>query len=250
MVFRVIKHQTIMKTFLIVILFFINTLWLQAQNKEFYESVDHILKTYVNHGSVNYAALKSNPTELNKVVDIINTTELKTLNDDEFVAFVVNSYNMLVIYNVVNHYPTGGPLKVKGFFSDKSFSIGSVVLGLDDLEKKILFVKTKDSRLHFALSCAAIGCPPLSNEVYKPETVYAQLKEQAVVSINNKDFIKIDRDKKVVQLSQIFEWYSLHFGNTKDQQIAYLNKYLDESITSDYKLKYYTYDWSLNDWKK
>jgi uncharacterized protein DUF547 len=238
------------KTFVAFFFLLGTSLVVQAQNPEFYTSVDHILKAYVSHGLVNYSAIKSDPSALNKAVEYIKSTDLKTLNDDEFVAFVINAYNILVIYNVVNNYPTAGPLKVKGFFSDKSFSVGKVVLGLDDLEKKILFAKSKDSRLHFALSCAAIGCPPLSNSVYKPETVNEQLKKQAQVSINNSEFIKIDRNKKEVQLSQIFEWYSLHFGNTKAQQIAYLNKYLDEPITNDYKVKYYTYNWNLNDQKK
>lgn len=238
-----------MKSFLIAILLLATGNLVQAQKAEFYKSVDHLMKTYVKHGMVNYGEIKANPTELNNAVDLIRATELKTLSDDEFVAFVVNAYNVLVIYNVVNNYPMEGPLKVKGFFSNKSFAIGEVVLSLDDLEKKILFGKTKDSRLHFALSCAAIGCPPLSNTVYRPNTVYNQLKEQTAVSINDKNFIKIDRAKKVVQVSQIFDWYSLHIGNTKAQQIAYLNKYLEQPISDDYTVKYYTYNWNLNDWK-
>ncbi len=239
-----------MKNILATLLFLSITLFANAQQKEFYKSVNHIMQTYVKHGMVNYLALKANPSELNQIVDMIKNTDLKTLNDDEFVAFVINAYNMLVIYNVVNNYPMEGPLKVKGFFKDKSFSIGNVKLSLDDLEKKILFGKSKDSRLHFALSCAAVGCPPLNNTVYKPTTVGAQLKEQATLSINDKNFIKIDRAKKEVQLSKIFEWYSLHFGSSKKEQIAYLNKYLDAPITNDYKIKYYTYDWNLNDWKQ
>ncbi len=239
-----------MKFFLITALLLANSFLLQAQNPAFYNGVNHIMNTYVHNGMVNYSALKANPAKLTKIVELIKATDLKTLTDDEFVAFVINAYNMLVIYNVVNNYPAQSPLKIKGFFSDKSFSIGAVQLSLDDLEKKILFGKTKDSRLHFALSCAAIGCPPLSNTVYKPETVDVQLKKQANVSINNNDFIRINRSKKEVQLSQIFEWYSLHFGSSKKEQIAYLNNYLKVPITNDYKIKYYTYDWGLNDWKQ
>ncbi|MCF6359332.1 MAG: DUF547 domain-containing protein [Cyclobacteriaceae bacterium] len=238
-----------MKIILATILFLSTAFFVNAQPEGFYKSVDHIMRNYVNNGMVNYSALKTDPTQLNEIVDLIKKTDLKSLNDAEFVAFVINAYNMLVIFNVVNNYPTKGPLAVKGFFAQKSFAIGSVVLSLDDLEKKILFGKTKDSRLHFALSCAAVGCPPLTNTVYMPNTVYGQLKEQAASSINNANFIKIDRAKKVVQLSQIFDWYSLHFGSSKKEQIAYLNKYLKEPITSDYKIKYYTYDWNLNDWK-
>ncbi len=239
-----------MKFFFLSAVLLISAVAVQAQNSKFYSSVDHILKTYVKHGMVNYSALKADPTKLNEVVEMIKYTELKTLNDDEFVAFIVNAYNILAINNVVNRYPIEGPLKVKGFFSDKSFSIGSVALGLDDLEKKILFGKSKDARLHLALSCAAVGCPPLSNDVFLPKTIDAQLKEQAIISINDPSFIRIDRIKKEVQLSQIFEWYSHHFGNSKSQKIAFLNKYLKEPISNDYKVKYYNYDWNLNDWNK
>lgn len=239
-----------MKTYLMICMLVAGTLVAEAQGQEFYKKVNHITSTYINHGSVNYSALKADPSELNVVVDMIKNTELKTLNDQEFVAFVINAYNILVIYNVVNHYPLESVIKEKGFFSDKSFSIGKVVLSLDDLEKKILFGKSKDSRLHFALSCAAIGCPPLNKTVYMPQTINEQLNKQAVISINDPDFIKIDRAKNEVQLSQIFEWYGLHFGSSKKQQIAYLNKYLKEPIDDSYKVKYYQYDWKLNDWKK
>ncbi len=239
-----------MKTFLITLFFLTTAVFGNAQPQEFYVSVNYIMRNYVNNGMVNYSALKADPTELNKIIELIKKTDLKSLNDEAFIAFVINAYNMLVIDNVVKNYPTQGPLKIKGFFTDKSFAIGSVVLSLDDLEKKILFGKTKDSRLHFALSCAAVGCPPLNNTVYKPNMVYAQLKEQASLSINDKNFIKIDRTRKEVQLSQIFNWYSFHFGSSKKAQIAYLNKYLKEPITNEYKIKYYTYDWSLNDWKQ
>lgn len=239
-----------MKTFFVTVLFFVSTIYVQAQDPAFYSSVDNILKTHVNNGLVNYKALKSNPAEINKVVSMIKSTDLSSLNDDEFVAFVVNAYNILVIYSMLDNYPVEGPLKVEGFFSDKSFSISKVVLGLDDLEKKILFGKSKDSRLHFALSCGAIGCPPLSNEVFRPATIEAQLAAQSKKSINSSDFIRIDRSKRVVELSQIFEWYGSHFGTTKKQRIAYINKYLDKPVSEDYKVKFYTYDWNLNDWKK
>lgn len=239
-----------MKMYLTVLVLLASTLFGRAQDKEFYQKVNHIMSTYVHHGFVDYSAIKANPAELNQIVDLIKKTELKELNDQEFVAFVINAYNMLVIYNVVNHYPLESVIKEKGFFSEKSFSIGKVVLSLDDLEKKILFGKSKDSRLHLALSCAAVGCPPLKNTVYMPSSINEQLDEQARISINDPAFIRIDRAKKEVQLSQIFEWYGLHFGSSKTQQIAYLNKYLNEPISKDYKVKYYQYDWSLNDYKK
>ncbi|MCB0496118.1 MAG: DUF547 domain-containing protein [Cyclobacteriaceae bacterium] len=238
-----------MKTYFIVLLL-VSSLVVNAQDKEFYTKVDHIMSTYVHHGRVDYSAIKANPTELNQIVAIIKKTDLKTLSDQQFEAFVINAYNMLVIYNVVQGYPIESVIKEKGFFSDKSFSIGKVVLSLDDLEKKILFGKFKDSRLHLALSCAAIGCPPLSNTVYMPESIDEQLKEQAIISINDPDFIRIDRSKKEVQLSQIFEWYNFHFGSSKEQQIAYLNKYLKELIDADYSVSYYQYDWNLNDYKR
>jgi len=111
-----------MKFFLITVLLFANGFLLQAQNPAFYNGVNHIMNTYVHNGMVNYSALKDNPAKLAKIVELIKATDLKTLTDDEFVAFVINAYNMLVIYNVVTNYPAQSPLKIKGFFSDKSFS--------------------------------------------------------------------------------------------------------------------------------
>ncbi len=238
-----------MKLFISILLFLGTSLGTYAQQETFYTYVNHIMGNYVQHGKVNYAALKQQPDQLNAVVQEIKQVHLNELDDDEFVAFVINAYNMLVIYHVVNHYPAESPLKIKGFFTAKDFMIGDVNISLDDLEKKILFGKSKDSRLHFALSCAAMGCPPLSNTVYRPATIWEQLDTQAKKSINDPEFIKIDRTHKKVQLSQLFEWYGLHFGSSKKQQIAYLNKYLATPIDESYKVSYYTYNWQLNDWK-
>ena len=96
------------------------------------------------------------------------------------------------------------------------------------------------------LVCAGLGCPPIINEAYTPAKLKSQLQRQTTIAVNNPNFIKVNGNK--VQISQIFEWYKEDFVR-KGTEIDFLNIYRKEPISSDAKLSYYLYDWTLNDTK-
>jgi hypothetical protein len=94
--------------------------------------------------------------------------------------------------------------------------------------------------------CGANGCPPITNFAYTPENLEQQLEQQTKLAINNPDFIKVNVKSKKVEISQIFEWYKEDFISTKSSYIDFLNKYKSEPIPTNFKVAFYTYDWSLN----
>lgn len=59
------------------------------------------------------------------------------------------------------------------------------------------------------LVCGAIGCPPIINAAYKPETLENQLQQQTKKALNNPNFIKVEG--KTVLVSEIFKWYKEDF---------------------------------------
>jgi len=71
------------------------------------------------------------------------------------------------------------------------------------------------------------------------------LEKQTRIALNNPRFIQVNNVKKVVGLSQIFDWYPSDFGG-KSKVIDYINGYRTTKIGKDYKSKFYAYDWSLN----
>ena len=64
-----------------------------------------------------------------------------------------------------------------------------------------------EPRIHAALVCAAMSCPPLRNEPYLAEKLDQQLDDQVNDFIANNQGLKIDRQNNKVHLSSIFKWY-------------------------------------------
>jgi hypothetical protein len=57
--------------------------------------------------------------------------------------------------------------------------VGGRAYGLDEIEQGIIRKRFQEPRIHFALVCAAMGCPPLRGEAYTGARLDAQLDDQA-----------------------------------------------------------------------
>ena len=219
---------------------------LQAQStKTFFNDADVFFKTYVKNGRVDYKSIKANPAKLDALVESVKSINVSTSNKNEYQAFWINTYNILVIKGVVDNYPVKQMLAINGFFDKTKYSAGGKNVTLNGIENNLLRAKfPKESRFHFVLVCGGLGCPPIISKAYKPSTLESQLQRQTTIALNNANFIKVKGKK--VQISQIFEWYKgdfTHGGNLVD----YINKYRKEPLDPKTKLSYYTYNWTLNE---
>lgn len=219
----------------------------------FYDSVDAFLGPVVDNGLVDYAAIKADPAELQALVNTISTLDRTSLSEMEEQAFLINAYNMLVIKNVVDHYPLDSPLDANGFFDRDKFQVSGESFTLNDLEKKDLFKKYPDARFHFVLVCAAIGCPVLIPEAYRAESLERQLVTQTRVALNSPRHVRTTGGKLLV--SELFSWYEADFTSRSFKSgaasvAAYINQFRDDKVDTDARLDYITYDWQLNDQKK
>ena len=185
------------------------------------------------------------------------------------IAWALNAYNFLVIDLVVKNLtaPSGAPLASIGDIGPKSFAVfdlqtitlGEETYSLNRFERHFLFLdvdrnaKTAheelDPRLHFALVCAAVGCPPLWPRPFLPE----QLDEQLDAAVRNA--LLSDRHLRVdghtVHVSRIFDWYAADFGR-KDGIRAFLMRYAPPAAVKVLGGKQsevapdIEWDWSLN----
>ncbi|MEM6377537.1 MAG: DUF547 domain-containing protein, partial [Bacteroidota bacterium] len=171
---------------------------------------------------------------------------LDGLSAAEKQAFYINAYNLLVIEGAASNYPLKSVLDIGGFFDAKKKTVAGKKMTLNQLEKDRLLKVYKDARFHFVLVCGAIGCPPITNFAYRPETLEQQLATQTRKALNDPSFIRVDNSAKTVKLSQIFEWYPGDFGGSKSSAIEFINRYRNTAIPSDYKISFYTYDWTVN----
>lgn len=209
---------------------------------EFFTTANTFFGKFVSGGKVDYFAVQSDKVMLNALTEMIQNADLADVSKETKLAFYINTYNILVIQNVVMHLPLTSPLDVKGFFDAIKFSVAGESVTLNDIENKKL---RPDPRVHFVLVCAAKGCPKLINEAYMPDKVQAQLTAQTKKALNDADFIRIDADAKKVFVSQIFDWYKTDFLKNNASIRDFINRYRTE-IPADYSLEFYNYNWELN----
>lgn len=215
---------------------------------EFFSKADDFFSTYVSNGRVAYKEIKANPSSLNELVAMAQEIRVSKSDAKTYQAFWINGYNLSVIKGIVDNYPIKSPLNKAGFFDKKTYDIGGKSTTLNDIENKLLrAVFPKESRFHFVLVCAGLGCPPIINSAYTPEKLESQLQTQTELALNNPNFIQVKG--KRVNLSQIFEWYTGDFTQGGKNLIEYVNQYRKEKLDPKSKVGYYSYDWALNETK-
>lgn len=209
----------------------------------FINKTDRILKDIVVDNNVDYAKAKKNQ-DLFSIIREIETFNTDRLTKNEKQAFLINAYNLTVINQAAQAFPIQSVQDVGGFFKRTKHLIAGSKMTLNELENKHLLKVYEDPRYHFVLVCGAKGCPVITNEAYSPEKLELQLKRQTLKAINDPNFIYEQGGS--VYVSQIFNWYPGDF-NGKNNIIPFINKYRDDKVSTSASLKYYDYDWSLND---
>lgn len=235
-----------MKKPLLILALFLGIYSAKSQNIDtFFNQADEFFKVNVTNGKVAYDAIYKNPSTLNELLKIAESISVEKNNPNTYQAFWINAYNLLVIKGLVDKYPTKSPLDHSGFFDKNKYNIAGKKVTLNEIENNLLRGNFKEPRFHFVLVCGAVGCPPLIDQAYLPETLDSQMETQTKIAING-NFIRVNNKKKRVEVSQIMEWYKEDFITKNSNEIDFLNKYLNEKLESNYKLNYFPYDWTIN----
>ncbi|RMD85245.1 MAG: DUF547 domain-containing protein [Candidatus Dadabacteria bacterium] len=238
---------------------------------------NRFLGRFVVAGRVNYAGAKIESSDLNTyLLKIASEPKSKvfSMKEPEQIAFYINAYNAITIKTILDHYPIHGSLlnflypqnsirQIKNAWSEKH-TVHGEPLSLDDIEHNILRKKYREPRIHLALVCAAMSCPPIRNEAYRGELLDKQLNDQATKFLNSPYGTRYDAASKTLYISSIFKWYgddfvgayknSLDLKGYPPKETAVLNfiyRFLKEPIqkaiiSSKVKVKYLKYDWTLN----
>ncbi len=210
-----------------------------------HQAFDELLKKYVSaSGKVNYAGIKNEKANLEGYLNLLKSNPPQTnWPRNKKMAFWINAYNAFTIKLIVDNYPISSITKLDGGkpWDRKWINIGERTYSLNNIENDILRPRYKDARIHFAVNCAAKSCPPLLNRAWTANNLNSNFEKQAKAFINNQNFNKISSGK--VQVSKIFEWYAVDFGNL----IEFLNRYSNIKINSNAKVEYLKYNWDLNE---
>lgn len=219
----------------------------QLQPEEgFFDAVNTFLIKNVESGRINYNALKFNDQNLSGIIGMIAEMDLTEKDDDFKLAFYLNAYNLLVIHQVLQHYPIESPMDVPGFFRENRFIVAGESLTLDELEFDKIFGPYQDPRIHFALGCAAKSCPFLYDNAFRPEHIQEQLQFRSELIIDRPNYVEVNEDAQTVTLNKIFDWYKEQFVADAGSLLNFVNRYRFYEVPADYQIAFMEYDWALN----
>ena len=240
-----------------------------AANQSFdYQDYAEVLQTYVDKaGLVDYAGLQANRGQLDRFNQSLGAVTPETYaawNEAEQIAFLSNAYNAFTLQSIIDQDPIKDSIRdIRGVWNKRKFNVAGEEKTLDNIEHDTLRKDFNEPRIHVALVCAAMSCPPLRNEPYLAEKLDVQLDDQTAKFAQSGHGFGLDRQDNRVYLSSIFKWYGKDFIETygvdnefngNEQQRAVLNyfstqlnpQYLQFLKQNEYKVKYLDYDWSLN----
>src|SRR5574341_148344 len=72
----------------------------------------------------------------------------------------------------------------------------------------------QEPRVHFALVCAARGCPPLRAEAYVGARLEAQLADQVRRVHSDTRWLRFDPASLTLHLTRLYDWYGSDFLQT------------------------------------
>ncbi|NER80633.1 MAG: DUF547 domain-containing protein [Leptolyngbya sp. SIO1D8] len=233
-----------------------------------YEIYQEVLEAYVDEtGLIDYAALQQNRQPLDEVNNAIAVVSDETYNswtEGEQIAYWVNAYNSITLASIINQDPLKDSIKdIPGVWRITKHPVQSDSKTLDNIEHQELRANFDEPRIHAALVCAAISCPPLRTEPFTGENLDAQLDDQVEQFLAKEDGLRIDQAEGVVYLSTIFKWFGEDWipsygtdegftGSASERAVLnFISNYVSEEekaylMAGDYGISYIHYDWSLN----
>lgn len=223
--------------------------WHLHANTLLADQFDVALSPHIENGFVSYDQIDK--TQLNNLSQIIADYSLPSDNPNQQLAFYINAYNILAIKGVVDGYGPHSILSRYRFFKLNTYVVAGTKMNLDTLEHKIIR-PLNEPRIHFALVCAAISCPPLQTQAYRAEKLNEQLNKQASIFINNENKNSFNVTKNETELSSIFSWFEEDFLMEAGSLSEYVSLYVKEPTikqmlaTNKPTVKFKKYDWSLN----
>ncbi|MEM6853546.1 MAG: DUF547 domain-containing protein [Planctomycetota bacterium] len=235
-----------------------------------------VLAEVIRDGNVDYRAFNTLPDDapaeaydsldgqLDRYLDAVarfgpeSTPELFPAEDDQL-AYYLNAYNAIMIRlwldNGARTADADDKVQWLTWFTVNQWAIDRRTMSLDFLEQRLIRPRFNEARIHGALVCGAVDCPPLLDEPYVGDRLNDQLDGIMRAWLNTpvENAIEIG-DNGDIRLAAIFGWYRDDFRPTGGLD-AMIETYLDDNdprkaqvlqAFDNKKIKFQGYDWTIN----
>lgn len=222
-------------------------------------SQQFLLAQKKNENSDKFIEQLAGTSELNLFNELKNDTDKKT--------FWINCYNAFSVYLLkqTDANILLSNLKRKAHFGSKQITIAGQKMSLNDIEhsflrksriwwsrgylqkwlvsdfEKKVRVNKLDYRIHFALNCGGMSCPPI--RYYETEKLENQLELAAASFLKTES--AYNKTNNTVTVSRLLNWYKADFeGNTGIIKMLKQHQIIPTNVTP--KIKYANYSWSTD----
>jgi hypothetical protein len=233
--------------------------------------MDGVQQRFVDErGRVDYPSLAQDRGDLDRYYAALaavspDSHPIRFPLETDQLAYWINAYNAAVLVLVLEHYPIDSVEDVRrpagafffprlsGFFFFQRVRLGGKTTNLYTLENKLIRKRFGEPRIHFAISCASIGCPLLPQHAFRARDLDAALDRAARRFFAQPDKLRIDHAARRVEISSILKWFRDDFLDEETPELAdYVRRYLPPERQAeldrarDYELGFLEYDWGLN----
>lgn len=214
--------------------------------------------------SFDYALLTGSALEYVKdYKTFLESIPVSLLNKDEQLAYWLNLHNVTVIEKLGSSKSRslrrikdkrGQPGDPGEWWSEKLVKVEGIPLSLEEVEQDILFAHWQDPKVVYGLFYGVKGDGFSAQQAFTGKTVKAQLADLAKTFINNKDNVKVSRNK--VHVSSLLAWNKDSLFSGDDQKLlAHLRAYATGEaakhlVEANEINKKHKFSWTSNAYKR
>lgn len=237
-----------------------------------HQDFSSLLADVIEYPRVDYDRLKNERARLDGYLATMAAVDFGAIESAPLnvkLAFWINAYNACMLKRVVDHYPierAGGLFsrlknrvadrpansvwQIDDVFTESVCTIAGQARSQDQIEHEIIR-PLGDPRIHFAVNCAAISCPPLPPEAFVAERLDEQLEARVRAFVADPRHVQFERSGSgsVLTLNKVLDWYGDDFGGVvgvRDFLVPYLPP-ADREAAAQAEVQFMEYDWTLND---
>jgi len=215
---------------------------------------DALLNEFVDEeGYVDYDGLAEQSGELDAYLTTLAKAPFEEMGRDQKLALLINAYNAFTLRLMLDNPSVGSirDIPSEQRWDGVRWNLGGNTLSLNQIEHEEIRPKFAEPRIHFAVVCASVGCPPLRAEAFTAERLEEQLEGQAKFVHRHDRWFYYQAGDEVVELTQLYSWYGGDFEQQAGTVLEFAARYSDDLRTAleggvTPQIEWLDYDWSIN----